>query len=627
MGALDLGSVQTRTWLHVLDGAVLDAGPLLVGLNLEDLQDELAQRLSLELRQEILPQAGGQWLTELAGLGSRAYHLASFDGGATWTPLFEGACTDWDYDPDQQTLSLVFHDPLFEFATHEDQVKYPEGQEGRQVLQDLFERYGFPIGELAGPTAKLPKVVFDGEMGQLLMQVLQHGLYTGDKAYLPRWIPGTPTEGGRVAIVEPGRNDPIYGFDHGGSLLAAHERQSTAEMVREVWLVGSLADDADSGRPPIEQRITVPADDPRPQVGRRVVIKSADYDSPEAATQAAKTLLEERREPARDRSVTVVDVPGVRKGDVVQLRGGTLDGPYTILSVSHDQDARTMALEVGNKGSALYQAQKFPDPASVAAGTVGTGGDCITQELLAYAKSFLGTPYVYSANGSAPGQGMDCSRFVQVVFEKFGITSIGRTTFSQMPNTTPIANGSQRAGDLAFYVCGGNGEEQHVGIMLDAVNMIEETPPATLIAPYTTHGCFVGFYRVPGLAELNAAKCQPAAESGGSTMAMARRIEAYGFSNAPADLVEAVNRIFPAEARANAIRLSHCETNGWTDFLADQGEYSVGYFQINVRAHGGSYDYWMVTENNVQKAYALWRESGNSFQRHWVNCSRTLGLP
>jgi cell wall-associated NlpC family hydrolase len=42
--------------------------------------------------------------------------------------------------------------------------------------------------------------------------------------------------------------------------------------------------------------------------------------------------------------------------------------------------------------------------------------------IIKIAKLYLGSPYLFGANGTLPGEAMDCSRFTQIVLENVGIT-------------------------------------------------------------------------------------------------------------------------------------------------------------------------------------------------------------
>ena len=71
--------------------------------------------------------------------------------------------------------------------------------------------------------------------------------------------------------------------------------------------------------------------------------------------------------------------------------------------------------------------------------------------VVAYAKQFLGNPYVYG--GTSLTSGADCSGFTQSVFAHFGI-STGRSSRDQAARGKSIPVSDAKPGDLLFYASG-----------------------------------------------------------------------------------------------------------------------------------------------------------------------------
>ena len=114
-------------------------------------------------------------------------------------------------------------------------------------------------------------------------------------------------------------------------------------------------------------------------------------------------------------------------------------------------------------------------PSTGGSSSSGGGGGATTSpnlggghpEVIATAKKYLGTPYVWG--GTTPN-GFDCSGFAQYVYRQHGIT-IPRTTRAQYagipkhiaPNRTDLL----KAGDLVFFGTGGSTSAiHHVGIYI-----------------------------------------------------------------------------------------------------------------------------------------------------------------
>ena len=70
-------------------------------------------------------------------------------------------------------------------------------------------------------------------------------------------------------------------------------------------------------------------------------------------------------------------------------------------------------------------------------------------DVVAYARQFLGTPYVYAGNDLR--NGVDCSGFTKLVYGHFGI-SLPRTAAAQHKKGTPISYDELLPGDLCTTV-------------------------------------------------------------------------------------------------------------------------------------------------------------------------------
>lgn len=124
---------------------------------------------------------------------------------------------------------------------------------------------------------------------------------------------------------------------------------------------------------------------------------------------------------------------------------------------------------------------RFGLPWQMPAGTSSWG-----QRVLNQAHTYLGIPYVYG--GTNPQKGLDCSGFVQRVFQDMGI-ALPRVTYDQVKAGTAVDQRSNlRAGDLLFFWGDrGNRRNGHVAIYMGGDLMVD--------APYT--GANVGVRRIP----------------------------------------------------------------------------------------------------------------------------------
>ena len=94
-------------------------------------------------------------------------------------------------------------------------------------------------------------------------------------------------------------------------------------------------------------------------------------------------------------------------------------------------------------------------------------------QIIAYAKQYIGTPYVYG--GTSLTSGVDCSGFTYSIFKNNGIT-INRSSRDQYSNGTAVNSKAELLpGDLVFFNTGGNSSISHVGMYIGNGQYIHST--------------------------------------------------------------------------------------------------------------------------------------------------------
>ncbi len=118
--------------------------------------------------------------------------------------------------------------------------------------------------------------------------------------------------------------------------------------------------------------------------------------------------------------------------------------------------------------SLSLQSQKAGRPAI--AGKPEEGSICIERnELFAFAKQYLGTPYRRAC--ADPKRGFDCSGFVNYVFKHFNVT-LPRSSREYKALGTALKPEEFKVGDvIVFYGFRDRGHIGHVGIICEANGM------------------------------------------------------------------------------------------------------------------------------------------------------------
>ncbi len=112
------------------------------------------------------------------------------------------------------------------------------------------------------------------------------------------------------------------------------------------------------------------------------------------------------------------------------------------------------------------------------------------QQVVEYAKQFLGKPYVYGGNGP---NSFDCSGFTKFVYSKFGV-SLNRVAADQINNGTYVDKASLLPGDLILFANTSNGSIGHVGIYVGNDQFIHASTNSYTVRIDNLSGYYSGVY-------------------------------------------------------------------------------------------------------------------------------------
>ena len=150
---------------------------------------------------------------------------------------------------------------------------------------------------------------------------------------------------------------------------------------------------------------------------------------------------------------------------------GSLDykEKVTVLSTSNGW------AKINYKGQAGYVSSSYLQSTVPSASTSNSGSNnsvsASASSVIAYAKTLLGKPYVWGAQGP---NSFDCSGFTYYVFKNKAGIILPRTSSAQSKYGTYVSRNNLRAGDLVFFDTNGanNGQVSHVGLYIGNGQMI-----------------------------------------------------------------------------------------------------------------------------------------------------------
>ena len=181
-------------------------------------------------------------------------------------------------------------------------------------------------------------------------------------------------------------------------------------------------------------------------------VKSMDTEKLDAAKEAARQSL-------------LSEYDGVQLTEAVRLRSAADNDTAPSLTIDSGKVARLNDYQDGwyqvtFGQSTGYIPAEYAQPVHYADYEGTSATNTVREELIAYAYTYLGTPYVY---GGSSYSGTDCSGFTMAVFAKFGY-SLSHGASDQYYTATSVSSEERQAGDLVFFDTFGG--ISHVGIYL-----------------------------------------------------------------------------------------------------------------------------------------------------------------
>jgi cell wall-associated NlpC family hydrolase len=186
---------------------------------------------------------------------------------------------------------------------------------------------------------------------------------------------------------------------------------------------------------------------------------TVEFDTAVSLEEEQQKLADEnQRKQDAENAIQALEVAKLEAGAAGNSGTGTPGGDNVYIEASPIQSSDSVstsapALENGSSSESSTTTTITAGPNSSSSTTEASAAvtSATRAAIVAYAKQFLGNPYVYG--GTSLTNGTDCSGFTQGVFAHFGITT-GRSSRDQAANGRTISVSSAQPGDLLFYSSG-----------------------------------------------------------------------------------------------------------------------------------------------------------------------------
>lgn len=139
------------------------------------------------------------------------------------------------------------------------------------------------------------------------------------------------------------------------------------------------------------------------------------------------------------------------------------------------QNSNVNANNNSNNSNNTYTQPKTNTPKPTSKPSYGNASGSGASAVVAYAKQFLGNPYVYG--GSSLTNGTDCSGFTMSVYAHFGY-SLNRSSYTQVYNGRAVSMSALLPGDLLFYKYNSS-TISHVAMYIGGGQIIHASTPST----------------------------------------------------------------------------------------------------------------------------------------------------
>ena len=313
------------------DGTKYNVTNVLTELTLAEYDTQLAQTATIELVNIV---HNGSYLTSLFDVIDRVFVYATYEG--TTEEVFRGFVWEDDYNSgEKKILKLVCYDNLIYLQKSEICKYFSKGKKTEAICKDIFDDWGVNL-KYEYKNITHPKLPLQGSISNVLIDDVLEKVrrQTGEK-YVIQSIQDV------AHIKTVGSNSTIYEIVTKKNSGDVEHKKTMEDVITQVVITGKTDD---NDRTAIEATVKGKVS----QYGtiQKTISKSEDTSISESKKEAQE-ILDDNGEPKEIITlIDAVDIPFIRKGDLIKVTAGDIVGKYClVLDIAHKAKSKTMNIE------------------------------------------------------------------------------------------------------------------------------------------------------------------------------------------------------------------------------------------------------------------------------------------
>lgn len=295
----------------VASGTKYNLTSALVSINTSEQKKQISQSARIELMNIAV---GGTGLSDLINVRDRVFVYA--DGneifrGYIWTRSYAAALTE-------STISLKCYDHLIYLQESEESEYFAPGKSTQDIFSYICGKWGVKL-EYSYASITHQKLALRGNLTDI---------FTSDLLDLVKDRSGTDyiilSTKDVMQVKEVGTNSTVYSIVAGKNAVKTNRECTMDGMVTKVVILGKADHD---DREPIEAIVSGNTE----KYGTlQKILDRNENTSLADAKMEAQNIIAEKGKPKWEYEIRCPDIPGIRKGDMVYVNAGDINGKYLI---------------------------------------------------------------------------------------------------------------------------------------------------------------------------------------------------------------------------------------------------------------------------------------------------------